>query len=274
MKPKKFNFNYNVDLKKDNNSNIKKFENYRCHDSKLFSDTKNNKESKYSKNVKEPKYLKNVNDLFYEKDNCKPVKEEKVKPNTKPTNTKTFESITNESYRDRHCNESKPVKFYDNSIRDKYTLDCKNVSAGAHRIEDESFLLLPRVNSKQKTKVELKDKMHPSDYRVNLESDNIRNTKQYISYYGDHYGPGKGFGNTVVSNEIRNGVPTRNENNVFSQRIESEVNDRRDILFKDYQNPNNIILPFPRGGEITRKTVQNNNRELNDNIFSEFKFKY
>ena len=43
--------------------------------------------------------------------------------------------------------------------------------------------------------------MHPNDYRVELSSDNIRKTKQYTSYYGDHYGPGKGFGNTNVSNQ-------------------------------------------------------------------------
>lgn len=272
MNPKNFNFNYDIDIKKGDNSTTKKSQNYRCHDSKLDSNSK--KPVQLIKKQKELKYSQNINDIFYEKEICKPIKKEKVKPTAKPTNTKTFESITNESYKDRHCNESKPVKYYDNSIRDKYTLDCKNISAGSARIEDESFLLLPRINSKQKTKVELKDTMHPSDYRVDLASDNIRKTKQYTSYYGDHYGPGKGFGNTVVSNEIRNGVPTRSENDVFNQRIESEVNDRRDILFKDYQNPHNIILPFPRGGEITRKSVQNNNKNLSDNIFSEFKFKY
>ena len=121
---------------------------------------KKQKDKKNDKN-KELKYSQNINDIFYEKEICKPMIG-RFTPITKPTNTKTFESITNESYKDRHCNESKPVKYYDNSIRDKYTLDCKNISSSSARIEDESFLLLPRINSKQKTKVELKDTMHPS----------------------------------------------------------------------------------------------------------------
>ena len=265
MNPKKFNFNYNIDIKKGDNSSTKKSQNYRCHDSKLDSDNKKEKDLKYSQNI---------NDIFYEKETCKPIKKENVKPTTIPTNTKTFESINNESYKDRQCNESKPVKYYDNSIRDNYTINCKNISAGSARVEDESFLLLPRIHSRQKTRVELKDNMHPGDYRVDLSSDNIIKTKQYTSYYGDHYGPGKGFGNTNISNDIRNGVPSRSENNVFHERIESNVNDRRDIIFKNYQDPNNIIMPFPRGGEITRKSVQNNNKNLSSNTFSEFKFKY
>lgn len=251
MNPNKFKFDYN---------DIKKSGNHKCDDSILFKDE-----------VKNPPKRKPINYKSFNEINQKNNKES-CYPNTKvkSKNVKGYKLITTESNKVEECDESKPKKFYDNSARDNCTL----ISAGSARIEDESFLLLPRINSKQKTKVELKDTMHPSDYRVDLASDNIIKTKQYTSYYGDHYGPGKGFGNTVVSNEIRNGVPTRSENDVFNQRIESEINDRRDILFKDYQNPHNIIMPFPRGGEITRKSVQNNNKNLSDNIFSEFKFKY
>ena len=62
----------------------------------------------------------------------------------------------------------------------------------------------------------------------------------------DHYGPGKGFGNSIVSNEIRTGLSSRDDIEKFNQTIESKIDGPRDILFKNYQNPNNLILPFPR----------------------------
>ena len=263
MTSNKFKFDYLSDSKKNisKSNKEKKSVSFRCDDSTLFNDKK----------LKEPRMkpinYKTVNEIFDEKD-----KKQKCPPKNKQKNdkVKTYNKVTKKDNKLEKCDESKPMKFFDNSSRDY----CSIKYDSSNRIEDESFLLLPRINSKQKTKVELKDAMHPNDYRVDLASDNIRKTKQYTSYYGDHYGPGKGFGNTTVSNEIRNGVPTRNENNVFNERIESEINGPRDIIFKNYQDPNHIILPFPRGGEITRKSVQNNNRNLTEDAFSEFKFKY
>ena len=114
--------------------------------------------------------------------------------------------------------------------------------------------------------------MHPFDYGIELKADNIRKVKQYTSYYGNHYGPGKGFGNFNVSNDIRNGQFTRLSNDDFHLKQESNINDRRHILFKNYQDPKNLILPFPRGGEITRKSI-NKNKNL-EKFDDEFKFKY
>jgi hypothetical protein len=166
---------------------------------------------------------------------------------------------------------SKKIKFFDSNKRDQETLNNAKCTNSNNRVDDESFLLLPRMNSKHKTKVELKDKMHPTDYDIELKSNNIQKTTQSTTYYGDHYGPGKGFGNIDKINDIRNGNFTRLENDNFFKDRESSINDRRHILFKDYQNPQNIILPFPRGGEITRKSF---NSGKDESKIEDFTFKY
>ena len=182
-----------------------------------------------------------------------------------------YEKSNKNKTTDNSCIAPKKVKFFDNNKRDTETL--KYLTQKNTRIDDESFLLLPQVNSKQKTKVKLKDKMHPRDYNVDLEANNIRKSKQYVSYYGDHYGPGKGFGNFDTNNSIRTGESTRLDNEIFYKKQESTINNRQDIIFKNYQNPKNLILPFPRGGEITRKNP-NSNKDIKREDYSEFKFKY
>ena len=151
--------------------------------------------------------------------------------------------------------DPKNKKFFDGCSRQIET----SVHHRKDIIDEESFLLLPRLNSNKKTKVELKDKMHPNDYNIELKSKNIKKTKQTNVYYGNHYGPGKGFGNADLNNKIRNGHSTRLSNDSFFKNQESHINERQHIITKDYQNPQNIILPFPRGGENTRKSSNYNN---------------
>ena len=199
---------------------------------------------------------KDIKFNYYEDNNKKNISNKKSK---KETFTNTSSLVP------------KKIKHFDFNKRECETLTSLNQKS--MRVEEESYLLLPQVSSKQKTKVELKEQMHPHNYNVDLKSDNIRKTKSYTSYYGDHYGPGKGFGNVDTNNNIRNGKSTRLENETFYKKQESTINNRQDILFKNYQNPKNLILPFPRGGEITRKTV-NRNQDIRKEDFTEFEFKY
>ena len=60
------------------------------------------------------------------------------------------------------------------------------------------------------------------------------------------------FGNLDVSNDIRHGTNTRLDNNKFRRNKEKIVDNRFDFLDRNFQNPNNIVLPFARGGENTR----------------------
>ena len=163
--------------------------------------------------------------------------------------------------------DKKNVKFFDGCSRDA---NFNNYNKG-EIIQEESFLLLPRVNSKKKTKIELKDTMHPQDFNVELKSENIKKTKQYDPYYGNHYGPGRGFGNMDMNNDIRKGEFTRLSNDDYFKRQESIINDRSEFLSKNYQDPKNLILPFTRGGELTRKeTISRKGKICNE----KFDFKY
>lgn len=44
----------------------------------------------------------------------------------------------------------------------------------------------------------------------------------------------------------------------FQKEKESIINDRFQFLTKNFQDPNKLVLPFPRGGEITREKYYKN----------------
>lgn len=60
-----------------------------------------------------------------------------------------------------------------------------------------------------------------------------------------------------VSNIMRGGY-TRLENPEFQKERESIDDMRLQFLTKNYQDPEKLILPFPRGGEITREKYYKN----------------
>ena len=92
--------------------------------------------------------------------------------------------------------------------------------------------------------------------------------------YGAFFGDKKGQNNQDVDNFLRNGESSRLSNNEYLLNRESSLNERSEFLNKNFQDPKNIVLPFPRGGEITRQQtqlVENNNQ---DSINKVYKFKY
>lgn len=92
----------------------------------------------------------------------------------------------------------------------------------------------------------------------NQKSKNLE-PKRLINY--GNFTPGKGFGNLNQNNEIRFGVDSRNDNNKFKVKKESMINDRFDYLFDSKkQSAEHLILPFNRGGEITRKNNLNGDK--------------
>ena len=111
----------------------------------------------------------------------------------------------------------------------------------------ENFLLFPKKTLKKTEEYNL-----PIE---NKQTDNLEDAvkKPIIRIDGVDVGAGRGFGNLNISNDIRNGEDSRSQNNKFKKIKEAEVIDRFEFLDKDIQNPYNLILPFPRGGEITRK---------------------
>ena len=132
-------------------------------------------------------------------------------------------------------------------------------------IENESNLIMPLDSNptSNKTFFEYQD-LNTQSYNTPLKISEINIKKQFGNYYGHHIGPGKGFGNLNISNDIRHGSSTRLDN--FENKINKEkvVNERFDYIDKDFQNPNNLILPFARGGEVTRKSLKADKFEIDD----------
>ena len=148
-------------------------------------------------------------------------------------------------------------------------------------IDAESNLKTPGVGTKHKTNIELVDKLHPNNYEVSVSNkksveENIEpsekhsfseatlgkkskdflpiESKENVYFPGYGTGPGRGFGNLGISNSIRIGDFTRTETKVFKSTKESEVIDRWGFIDDRYQNPHNLVMELPRGGESTRKS--------------------
>jgi hypothetical protein len=136
----------------------------------------------------------------------------------------------------------------------------KNILTKSDVIDNETDLLTPAINSKDKTQMKLKKYFHPSDYNLNY-SDNLRkdNVQKTGFYYNNRdVGPGRGFGNLNISNDIRYGDASRNNTKEFKETKEAQqfFDYQFQYLDKNFQDPNHIVMPIPRGGESTRKQNQ------------------
>ena len=69
---------------------------------------------------------------------------------------------------------------------------------------------------------------------------------------------------------IRKSESSRNDNEDFKLTRESEMLNRFDYLDNRFSNPNNLVFPFPRSGDNTRKaaekTVENSQNITNYNF--------
>ena len=63
-----------------------------------------------------------------------------------------------------------------------------------------------------------------------------------------------------MSNKIRSGF-TRLDTPIFKKDREQIEDNRFQFLTKNYQDPDKLIMPFPRGGEMTREKY---NKNFND----------
>lgn len=77
---------------------------------------------------------------------------------------------------------------------------------------------------------------------------------------------GRGFGNLNISNDIRYGGSSRMDTKEFKEKQESRqmLDFHFQYLDKDYQNPNHIVMPIPRGGDMTRKQKSATNENPSD----------
>lgn len=86
---------------------------------------------------------------------------------------------------------------------------------------------------------------------TNLPNDNFYYTNKNI-------GAGRGFGNLEVSNDIRYGDASRVNTKEYKEEKESKQTFEYQFQYldKNFQDPKHIVMPIPRGGEITRKQNQ------------------
>ena len=122
----------------------------------------------------------------------------------------------------------------------------------SNNINVESYLRNSRISSKKKGDfvLDTDENNKNKDYRnfgmTNISRKVILNTGNYVTT--GYKGHGRGFSTKGMG--LRDGQNTRQTN----ENITSiEMDDYRfHELFRNYQNPNNVVLPFPRGGIDTR----------------------
>jgi len=92
-------------------------------------------------------------------------------------------------------------------------------------------------------------------------------------YNNSNIGPGKGFGNLDVSNHIYYSNSSRKDNKEFKENREGcqAFDYQFQYLDKNFQDPNHIVMPIPRGGVSTRDRTQ---LFTNINLEPKINFKY
>lgn len=125
-------------------------------------------------------------------------------------------------------------------------------------------------NSKNKTSLELKNTLDPFDYELsycNKIKKDVKGQEEFVYYSPYDQGPGRGFGNLNINNTIRNSESSRASSEDFKLQRESEIIDRFQFIDNRYTNPKNVVFPFPRSGENTRKNESADDQTLfGDNI--------
>lgn len=136
------------------------------------------------------------------------------------------------------------------------------IDIGKKNYNNENLLLQNNIISKDKTQLILKKNLDPFDYELNYSNNIKKDNKgdsEFIYYSAYDQGPGRGFGNLNINNNIRMGEQSRHETQDFKIFRESETHDRFEFIDNRYNKAENIVFPFPRSGELTRKTTYFNN---------------
>jgi len=136
--------------------------------------------------------------------------------------------------------------------------------------ESPNDFWLSKEKSEQTLDIESKLKKSQISTKYKMDIQPTQNIEQNIAN-NKSMSAGRGFGNLNISNDIRYGGSSRMDTKEFKEKRESRqmLDFHFQYLDKDYQNPNNIVMPIPRGGDMTRKqksTTNDNISGRNDNI--------
>ena len=150
----------------------------------------------------------------------------------------------------------KKDKFLSNN---KYNLNYKKSEDIINIIDKESILLTPMIEDKEKTQLILSNILDPNNYSINYSNNKKYNDDKFDFYYTNKdKGPGRGFGNLNISNDIRNCDQSRLNTKDYKKVQETKqlFDYQFQYLDKNFQDPNHIVMPIPRGGESTRNQTQ------------------
>jgi hypothetical protein len=171
--------------------------------------------------------------------------------------------------------KNKPEKVLDKTVNNKVFKDKFFVRGdpsedvpGYHKmsqekcqmIDNETNLLTPGIQTNDKIQVVLKEELDPYNYNINYKDGLKKYQTQKTDYYynNKNVGPGRGFGNLNISNDIRNGDASRNDTKENNEKQEGQqmFDYTFQYLNKNFQDPNHIVMSIPRGGVQTRKQKQ------------------
>jgi hypothetical protein len=137
------------------------------------------------------------------------------------------------------CLEMNKQPYYEVNNRENMNVPINNLKNG--------------YNKREKTQMELASKLNPYDYELNW-SNRLNKKEEEFTYFAPYnQGPGRGFGDLNIGNSIRVGENGRNDTHNYREWKESELTDRFEFIDKRFANPDNLVFPFPRSGEMTRK---------------------
>jgi len=125
-------------------------------------------------------------------------------------------------------------------------------------------------NAKHKSKLELKERLDPYEYDLSYYDPLRKDTKgqEFIYYAPFDQGPGRGFGDLNISNNIRNREASRSNTEIFKIIREGDLIDRFDYIDDRFQQVENLVFPYPRSGEMSRKIPESTDTNINNYKFN------
>lgn len=158
---------------------------------------------------------------------------------------------------DNKFNYKNKFNTNDTILKDECLISKKN-----NVINEETILLTPNINKRDKTQLKLSSDFSPDNYNL-LYGDSLHNLNDKFDFYYNNkdIGAGRGFGNLNISNNIRNSQSTRKDSKEYKciQEGIQMFDYQFSYINNDIQNPKSIVMHFPRGGISTRKNINFNN---------------
>jgi hypothetical protein len=127
---------------------------------------------------------------------------------------------------------------------------------------DSTYQIIPSMTNKDKVSLQLNDDFNPNNFNLNYTNKKNVDKNMHFYYSNKDIGAGRGIGNVNISNDMRNGFPSRCDTKEFKQLKEEEQ--YFDFKFNT-ENNNTLDIDFSlqRCGDSTRRLHKISDNELN-----------